>query len=61
LEWRRKYTDFASDGGLRHIYVFEATLRDWQAVLDAVRKFQPPPTYIINGEGADMPISAEHI
>lgn len=41
--------------------MFEATLRDWQAVLDAVRKFQPPPTYIINGEVADMPISAEHI
>src|SRR5271155_5766071 len=56
MDWKQVAPDFLPDGGLRDIYVLEATLLDWQAVLDAVRGFEPPPIfYTIDGMAMELP------
>jgi hypothetical protein len=61
MEWEQIAPEFDPDGGLRDIYVLKAQLKDWQVVLDAIRCFQPPPIYTVDGEVADLPNRVEHI
>ena len=37
IEWNTVAEDFARDGALRDIYVFQTTVADWQQALDTVR------------------------
>jgi len=37
VNWELLREDFAWDGSLRDIYVFETTLADWQKTLDLIR------------------------
>jgi hypothetical protein len=60
-EWEQIAPEFDPDGGLRDIYVLEASLRDWQVVLDAIRGFQPHPIYAVDGLPEDLPTRVEHI
>lgn len=39
--WHEVAEEFAQDGALRDIYVFGTSVRDWQAVYDAVRTAYP--------------------
>lgn len=43
VEWKAVAHEFEWDGSLRDIYVQQATLEDWQAVLDTIRSRFPPP------------------
>jgi len=61
MEWEEIASEFDPDDGLRDIYVLEASLRDWQVVLDAIRDFQPNPIYAVDGVLEDLPTRVEHI
>ena len=41
MDWREVAENFAGDGALRDIYIFDTSAREWQAVYDAIRKAYP--------------------
>jgi hypothetical protein len=49
------------DGAVFDIFVTDSTLKDWQAVVDAVRARAWPMTYEEDGVPAEMPPTAEEI
>ena len=55
MKWNKISSDFEPDGSYRDIYIHKATLDDWQAVIDAVRKEMPSFTFKTGGEQAEMP------
>ncbi len=55
MEWNKISADFEPDGSLRDIYIHEATLVDWQAVIDAIRKETPSFSFHTGGEPVEMP------
>jgi hypothetical protein len=61
MEWRQIAPDFAFDGSWRDIYVLAATLSDRQLVLDMLRRFEPPPTYSLDGITTALPDRIEDV
>lgn len=61
VKWEQVRLDFAYDGALRDIYVLGTDLPDWQAVLDIMRTFTPPPIFIVDAAVSDLPYNAETI
>lgn len=59
--WEAVAEDFRADGGLRDIYVLDATLADWQAALDHVRAAYSPIRFTVDGEAAALPVSVAEI
>lgn len=55
FDWVTLSSDFAPDGSLRDIYIFDSTRDDWQAVLDAVRNSGLPLRFLVDGEPAQLP------
>jgi hypothetical protein len=56
--WERVAPDFEPDGSLRDIYVQNATLADWEATFQLIRRDYAPATYTRDGEPAALPASA---
>ena len=61
VKWEQVRLDFAYDGALRDIYVLGTDLPDWQAVLDIMRTFIPPPIFMVDAAVSDLPYNAETI
>jgi hypothetical protein len=61
VSWETAAQDFRRDGGLRDIYVLDATLADWQAAFDRVRVTYDPIRFTIDGEPATLPPSVTEI
>jgi hypothetical protein len=61
MDWQQIAPDFEPDGALRDIYVFGTGLLDWQRVLDALRAWEPSPSFAIGGQPAMMPDKVEDI
>src|SRR4051794_4079137 len=61
MDWNLIARDFEPDGSLRDIYVFKATMSDWQHVVEVLREWSPAPTFTIGGESQDLPERVEDI
>lgn len=59
--WETAAQDFRADGGLRDIYVLDATPADWQAAFDHLRATYHPVRFTIDGEPATPPSSVAEI
>jgi hypothetical protein len=54
VEWRDVASSFSPDGALRDIYAFGTSVREWQAVYDAVRAAYPVVLQDSRGLPADV-------
>lgn len=61
MNWKQLGPVFEPDGALRDIYVLDATMADWQAVLDAVWGWTPTPVFKLGGEVSPLPDRIETI
>ena len=61
MTWAEIASDFEWDGSLRDLYVMNATVEDWQRVLDALSEIKPTPVMHVDGEAIKHPLSAEII
>jgi hypothetical protein len=61
MDWDQVSADFEPDGALRDIYVLDATLADWQAVVDRLRTLNPRPKFCIGGEEVALPIDVTEL
>jgi hypothetical protein len=61
MDWNQVATDFERDGATRDIYVLDATTDDWNRVVEALRKREPPPAFFVDGEPAALPARIEDI
>lgn len=55
MEWSTVSADFEPDGGLRDIYILDATLADWQAVIDALKREVTGLNFSIGGQTSELP------
>lgn len=55
MEWSTVSADFEPDGGLRDIYVLDATLADWQAVVDALKREVAGLHFNVGGKTSELP------
>src|SRR5678816_2808310 len=61
VSWEECKQDFASDGGLRDVQVIDATLDDWEQVLDFIRSAAAKLDFTIDGKPASLPSEAAEI
>ncbi len=61
IPWSVVAADFKPEGALRDIYVHDATLNDWEAVLDFIRASYPSLEFSIDGEPSELPATAAQI
>ena len=61
VSWEECKQDFASDGGLRDVQVIDATLDDWEQVLDFIRSGAAKLDFTIDGKPASLPSQAAEI
>ena len=59
--WDDYKIEFVTDQFLLDVYVFDATLADWQKLLDFVRSGSHQIAYTLNGTFADLPHDAASI
>jgi hypothetical protein len=59
LVWNDVRGEFAFDGSWRDIYILNATLSDWQRMLDGLRASGFDLGYQLDGQPAEFPSSAE--
>lgn len=55
MEWQYVSADFEPDGALKDIYISNATLDDWQAVIDALKSGMPALDFRVGNEAAELP------
>lgn len=61
MTWIEIASDFEWDGSWRDIYVLDATIGDWQRVLDGLKELRPGPVMNIDGEAAAFQLTASAI
>jgi hypothetical protein len=61
MDWVQAAPDFAADGSSRDIYVLNASLADWQVVLDDLRRTGTALRYFKSGVRTALPARAEQI
>jgi len=59
MNWTQVASDFEFDGSLRDIRVLDASVVDWQRVLNALRHHVRTFSFTLNGVATDLPIRAE--
>jgi hypothetical protein len=55
IDWNAVAHEFEWDGSLRDVYVLDATLADWQAVLDAIAARYLPLRFLTGETPAELP------
>lgn len=58
LAWQTVKQEFAFDGSLRDLYVFDTDLQDWQHVFDRLRQDHYELVYHRDGTTAELPAAA---
>lgn len=61
MNWTEVASEFEWDRLWRDIYVVDATVEDWQRILDALRTLSPAPSFYIEGNPTPIPARVEDI
>lgn len=61
IRWEDVRKDFAPDGALRDIYVENVSSADWERVLSFVVSEYGPPRFLVDGEPAPLPRTAQDV
>jgi len=61
-DWQKiAASDYLFDGGVWDLHILNADIADWNNVIDAIRKYEPPPVYTEDGVVSVLPDQVEKI